>query len=140
MRKELCSASPEKPPSQTPTEGIQCSERLLHRLPICLEIKHIKFLWTKLRRTDQTAPFRTNYEIIDWLASAVVCYCFIIRAFEISLFQELERQNVHKCMNFQRVGTQTHQLNDSFPSNVRLSLLCFQKEQPPEVFYKKIYC
>ena len=52
----------------------------------------------------------------------------------------MERQNVQKCMNFQGGGTQTPQLNGSFTSNVRLRLLCFRKEQPPEVFYKRMYC
>ena len=41
---------------------------------------------------------------------------------------------------FEGAGTQTPQLNGSFASNVRLRLLCFQKEQPPEVFCKKRYC
>ena len=49
----------------------------------------------------------------------------------------LERHNVQKCMNVHEGGTQTPQLNDSFASNIRLRLLYFQKEQPPEAFYKK---
>ena len=52
----------------------------------------------------------------------------------------MERQNVQKCINFQGGGTQTPQLSGSFASYVRLRLLCFRKEQPPKVFYKKMYC
>ena len=43
-------------------------------------------------------------ETIAYLASALVCYCFTITAFEISIFQLLEGQYIQKCISFKELA------------------------------------
>ena len=119
----------EKPPSQTATGENTELQQTFPPSPHLTWNKTHKIFIDKLRWTGQTAPFRKNYEIIALLASTIVCYCLIIRAFEISLFPKMHELS--------RGGTQIPQLNDSFASNVCFRLLCFQKKEPPEVFCKK---
>ena len=95
MGKIFCPTFTKSPRLELPLGPIQYSDRLPPPSPhLTSNKKHQIFI---------NKPYLIE-ETIAYLASTLVCYCFIITAFEISLFQLLERQNVQKCISFKELA------------------------------------